>query len=248
VQSLIDAGAVAEQKGFSGRTLLEVLGVTALVTGIATLASIFVPLKHEASAVGVTFLVATWILVWQKDDVSVARFGLTFAGLVLPGKLDYGRVALSAAKAAGWALLVAAVVFVPFFFGWRWWWKAGAEFHLVMKPYDLLNEALGQLLIISLPEEAFYRGYVQTRLDDALPRQIRVLGAKVGPSLFITSLLFALGHFATVHHASRLAVFFPSLLFGWLRSRTGGIGAGVIFHAMCNMFSVLLGKGYGVYP
>ncbi len=52
---------------------------------------------------------------------------------------------------------------------------------------------------------------------------------------------------ATLPYAARLAVFFPSLLFGWLRSRTGGIGASTVFHALCNTWSELLGVGYGLY-
>ncbi len=35
----------------------------------------------------------------------------------------------------------------------------------------------------------------------------------------------------------RLAVFFPSLAFGWLRSATGSIVAPVFFHASCNLIS-----------
>jgi hypothetical protein len=31
-----------------------------------------------------------------------------------------------------------------------------------------------------------------------------------------------------------------------MRARTGGIGAGVLFHAMCNLFSAMLGRGYGL--
>jgi membrane protease YdiL (CAAX protease family) len=40
-------------------------------------------------------------------------------------------------------------------------------------------------------------------------------------------------------------VFFPALLFGWLRARTGGIGAPVVFHALCNLFADYLAKSYG---
>jgi membrane protease YdiL (CAAX protease family) len=46
---------------------------------------------------------------------------------------------------------------------------------------------------------------------------------------------------------ARLAVIFPSLVFGWLRARTGGIGASLTFHAMCNVLSEILGRAYGVY-
>ena len=40
-------------------------------------------------------------------------------------------------------------------------------------------------------------------------------------------------------------MFFPALLFGWLRCRTGGIGAAWL-HAMSNLFSATLGRGYGL--
>jgi membrane protease YdiL (CAAX protease family) len=45
-----------------------------------------------------------------------------------------------------------------------------------------------------------------------------------------------------------LSVFFPSLLFGWLRARTGGIGASVFFHALCNLFAAYLARSYGLLP
>jgi membrane protease YdiL (CAAX protease family) len=136
---------------------------------------------------------------------------------------------------------------VPFYFGWQKYWHPHGTFRLRVNELELLNEVAGQLVIIALPEEAFYRGYLQSRLDDALPWKARILGAAIGPSLVITSLVFALGHFATIREPARLAVFFPSLVFGWLRARTGGIGAGVAFHASCNIFSELLGKGFRVY-
>jgi membrane protease YdiL (CAAX protease family) len=60
-------------------------------------------------------------------------------------------------------------------------------------------------------------------------------------------MIFAAGHLATVQVPARLAVFFPALLFGWLRARTGGVGASVFFHATCNLYSLVLGRGYGLY-
>ncbi|MBW7947561.1 MAG: CPBP family intramembrane metalloprotease, partial [Sphingomonadaceae bacterium] len=92
-------------------------------------------------------------------------------------------------------------------------------------------------------------GFGSTRLADgrAVPRRLRVLGADLGPAVLVVSVIFALGHLATIRQPARLAVFFPSLLFGWLRCRTGGIGAGLVFHAMCNLFSEMLGNGFSVY-
>jgi membrane protease YdiL (CAAX protease family) len=243
------------------RALVEALGVAVLVTALVTVVSASFPDKYVATAVGFVFLGATWALVWRGDDVRVEASGLALGGVVLPGKIDVGRLARSVGRAIGWTIVLAAITFVPFYFGWRWVWQPRAAFSLHVEPLDALNEVFGQLVIIALPEEAFYRGYLQSRLDAAIPGfgwrkdasgspvpvRLRVLGASIGPALLVTSLIFAAGHFATIRQPARLAVFFPSLLFGWLRQRTGGVGAGVAFHATCNLFSEELGKGFGVY-
>jgi membrane protease YdiL (CAAX protease family) len=108
----------------------------------------------------------------------------------------------------------------------------------------VLSDALGQLLVIALPEEAFYRGYLQTALEKELGGGVSIFGTKVGWGLVLTSAIFALGHLLTELNPARLAVFFPSLVFGFLRARTRGIGASVLFHAMCNLFSAYLLHGY----
>jgi membrane protease YdiL (CAAX protease family) len=229
------------------RAFVEAVIASAIVTGIVTVASAFLPDRYVATAVGFVFLGATWALVWRGDDARVERSGLTLGGLVLPGPIDPRRLGRSTATALAWALLFAAVTFVPFFFGWRTFWHAHGRFGLHVQAWETINEVFGQLVIIALPEEAFYRGYLQSRLDDAFPSRVRILGAEIGPALIISSVIFALGHFATIREPARLAVFFPSLVFGWLRARTKGIGASVAFHASCNIFSELLGKGYHVY-
>ncbi len=229
------------------RALLEAVIASAIVTGVVTAASAFLPDRYVATAVGFLFLGATWALVWRGDDARVERSGLALGGIVLPGPLDGRRLVRSTGTSLAWALAFAAITFVPFFFGWRTFWHARGTFGLHVQAWDTLNEVFGQLVIIALPEEAFYRGYLQSRLDEALPGRVRILGATVGPALIVSSIIFALGHFATIREPARLAVFFPSLVFGWLRARTKGIGASVAFHASCNIFSELLGKGYRVY-
>jgi membrane protease YdiL (CAAX protease family) len=229
------------------RALIEALGAATIVTALVTVVSTFLPDRYVATAVAAVFLAATWALVWRLDDRRVLASGLALGGIVLPGNLDKGELLRSVLKALGWAAIFAAVTFIPFYFGWQKWWHPHGAWKLRVNGLDLLNEIAGQLVIIALPEEAFYRGYLQSRLDEALPWKVRILGAEVGPALLITSLVFALGHFATIREPARLAVFFPSLVFGWLRARTNGIGAGVAFHASCNIFSELLGKGFRVY-
>jgi membrane protease YdiL (CAAX protease family) len=46
--------------------------------------------------------------------------------------------------------------------------------------------------------------------------------------------LFAVGHLAEFR-PWRLAVFFPSILFGFMRERTGTIASSTCFHALCNL-------------
>lgn len=97
-----------------------------------------------------------------------------------------------------------------------------------------------QLLVVALPEELFYRGWVQTSWSRSSPeRGMNVLGARLGAGFITTQALFALGHLF-VPRPWRLATFFPGLLFGWLRERTGSIAAPVFLHAASNLFLATL--------
>lgn len=113
-------------------------------------------------------------------------------------------------------------------------------------PDGFLLQAVLQLLVVALPEELFYRGWLQTSWRRAVPgRTVRVLGADLGPGFLATQALFALGHLATFQ-PWRLGTFFPGLLFGWLRERTGGLAAPVVLHALSNLFlKVLEASFYG---
>jgi len=103
-------------------------------------------------------------------------------------------------------------------------------------PPDLPVRALLQLLVVALPEELFYRGWMQTSWARGAPgRGVRVLGANLGAGFFSTQLLFAVGHLVLLEPL-RLATFFPGLWFGWLRERTGGVAAPVLAHALSNLF------------
>jgi membrane protease YdiL (CAAX protease family) len=130
-------------------------------------------------------------------------------------------------------------VWAPLFGGlcrhWRGW--SGGALQL---PADFWLSALNQLVVVAVPEELFFRGYLMTRLEERWPPTRRLLGAPVGMALLVSSLLFALGHVLVVPNPQRLAVFFPALVFGWMRARTGSIAAGAVFHALCNLFADVL--------
>jgi uncharacterized protein len=223
------------------RVIVAAVITTSVVTGL----SYALPERYAATGVGLAFLAATWLMVLRGEDALVPHFGLSLGGLLEAKAIDPRRVAMDGLKALAWAGGIAAVVFPLFWFGYRFWWKPVHLFAWV-PPVSYSDEILGQILVIALPEEAFYRGYVQTAFDDAWGAKVKILGAKVGWGLVASAVLFGIGHFLTEPRPERLAVFFPALLFGWLRARTGGVGAGIALHAMANIFSATLGRGYGL--
>lgn len=103
-----------------------------------------------------------------------------------------------------------------------------------------------QVFFVAIPEEFFYRGYFQTRLNELLPRRFLVLGTPIGWGAVVAALYFAFGHSLVQVQWWHFATFFPGLVFAWMRERTGGVVAGAFFHAACNVMVVLLDSFYGV--
>jgi len=217
----------------------------------------FIPLvgQNLHALVGLAFLLIP-IQILQRRDESFERFGIALGGLLgtnaTGGILAFPRdlaVALwrhkvDLVRELAFALAVMSVILVPFFFGFRIWWHTGAfRFHYTDQ---FLSVALAQFVVVALPEEFFYRGYVQTRLGEIFPKRFRLLGSPYGIHVVATSVLFALGHFLVDLRPDRLGVFFPALLFGWIRERRGGIGASIFVHALCNVAADVLVMGYGI--
>lgn len=219
--------------------------VAAVTTAVVTAASYLAPERYAATLVGVGFLASTWICVLRHDEHSVRAHGLSLGGVLEPTAIDPARLVRATLRAFAWAALLMAIAFPLFALGYRAYWHPHAAFTWRWPP-SIVDEVAGQLVVIALPEEAFFRGYLQSALDRAWSPRIRILGAEVGPGLLVASAIFALGHLLTIRHPARLAVFFPALVFGWLRQRTGGIGASIAFHASCNLFSAALARGFGL--
>jgi hypothetical protein len=68
---------------------------------------------------------------------------------------------------------------------------------------------------------------------------------RVGPGIVLGSVLFALAHLVLRRDPATLAVFVPSLLFGWLRQSTGSLACPVAYHALCNLYRLALCGGPG---
>lgn len=242
----MDPGAAGPEPSASsarGHGLLVPSMIGAGVTALAGLLSYLVPSRHAATSVGFCFFIATYALVMRRSSETIRHHGVALGGLFEPVPLRFRRIADDSKTALGWAAIASLALLPLFWVGFVIWSRPRHAFDPALLPS--LDEVIGQLLVIALPEELFYRGYLQTTLEDGAGSKRRVLGAEVGLGLVLSSAIFAAGHLLTDPHPARLAVFFPSLVFGWLFARTRGVGAAILFHAACNLFSAYLARGYG---
>lgn len=210
--------------------------------------------------VGAMFLL-TAIRLAERRPEGLSGYGLALGGLLVPEPTDaparetplswltdLARALVHALpsllREAAFGLGVCILVFPPFVLGFYLWHAPERPFAWLPQP-ELFSYVIGQLLVVGLPEEALFRGYFQVRLHDAWPQRVRVLGASLSPrALALQALLFALLHFAVDLQPARLAVFFPALLFGWVAAYRRGIGAAVVVHALSNLLSDVLVRGF----
>jgi membrane protease YdiL (CAAX protease family) len=213
---------------------------------------------HLHLVVGMLFLV-TALRCAERQPGGASRYGLALAGVLAdePDKpVSDNRGLLSdlfQVVRAGVprfvsellvALAVCAVVFPPFVLGFIFWHEPKYPFTWLPDP-DLAEYALTQVIVVGLPEEALFRGYLQGRIEDAWPERTSVLWVRLGlRAWLLQAVLFAILHFIVDYNPARLAVFFPALLFGWVRSLRKGIGAAVFVHAACNVLSDTLIRGF----
>jgi membrane protease YdiL (CAAX protease family) len=215
--------------------------VTSVVTMVAitALSRVLSP-SSEATGIAAAFLIPVWWWVWRNEDAVVRAHGLGLGGLMLHDR----RHALAGFGLSAIVFLsVTIVVLVPYALVYRWWRNVTGPIQWAYAWHGVLRDAPGQLLMVALPEEVFFRGYLQTALDRQFVTKVRIFGAEIGLGLLISSAIFAVGHVLTRPHPERLAVFVPSLLFGWMRARTSGVGAPIAFHAVCNLLSAALLRG-----
>ena len=222
--------------------------MTALSAALVSASAWLAPPEHAGTLVALTFLgVVSW-RVWSRDEASVRRHGLDLGGLLGGGGLRWGQLGRDRGRALGVAALTALLTFPPFVGAWLLWFEPAHAHAFTLRFPSLWDDVLGQLLLVALPEEAFFRGYLQTSLETRWPPRGTLGKLGLGPANLLGSALFALGHVLTTPSPSRLAVFFPSLVFGLLRQKTGGIGASLTFHAACNLLSGTLARSWGLLP
>ena len=113
-------------------------------------------------------------------------------------------------------------------------------------PKETLTLIAYQLFFVAVPEEFFYRGYFQTRLNEVFERKFLIFGVPMGWGSVWASLFFAFGHTIVLFQWWHFATFFPGMVFAWLREKTGGVMAGAVFHAICNIAVIHLDTHYGI--
>ena len=100
-------------------------------------------------------------------------------------------------------------------------------------------------IAVAAVEEVQYRAVL---VEARRTGRHRILGADLGWGWIVTCVLFAFGHSIVQLQWWHFAIFFPSLVFGWMRARTGGIVAPALFHAWANIQVTTLDTLYGVVP
>lgn len=216
-------------------------GILLLGRWVVGLAVPWVASNLKTVAVLVFLYLPGW-LVWRRGET----FG------------DYGLTLRRWPRDLAWGLSAALVVLPPFALafwgfvevlpalpgplaGWLAPYRGGLSPALRLPP-GFLWLMVTHLLVVALPEEFFYRGWLYARFAEGLDerrRGRRLLGVTIGPAFWLTAALFAVGHL-TEPYPWRLAVFFPALVFGWLRLRTGGLVAPIVFHGLSNVFIAVL--------
>jgi hypothetical protein len=195
--------------------------------------------KNLHDAIGVVFLAAAMVGV-RRDDDDTERYGIRLEG-VFPGRLGDPRSLVrtlweslpSALREVSIAAGVALLVLPIYSAAWPLFNRAVGPRHA---PSDLRDVAT-ELVAVAFTEEMFFRGYVHTRVADALGVSPRATAFRdAARVVLITSALFAITHVVVAPTVARAVVFFPALLFGALRIWRGGIGAAVALHAAFNLW------------
>jgi hypothetical protein len=113
---------------------------------------------------------------------------------------------------------------------------------VIRKPFDLSKVSYSliivHLLLIAIPEEVFFRGYLQEKIGNNLM------------GILLVSLLFAIGHIITrcffggcsgSSYAQALLTFFPSIVMGYVYLISGTLWANILFHFLANVVYVATG-------
>ncbi len=111
-----------------------------------------------------------------------------------------------------------------------------------------------QIVVTGFTEEILYRGYYQSRLNDAFKKPYHLENFNFGPSVIIVAILFGLAHVLNPFNPIRgqfslnfIAGIFTTLIgliLGFVREKTESIFAPSLIHGVYNGFIVYLSGDY----
>jgi membrane protease YdiL (CAAX protease family) len=163
----------------------------------------------------IAILALSFLLYSMKPANSLYYSSLPIVMILLPILAGH-RVKIGfSIKDTATGLLTSAVVLFPYYL-------------LFGRNVDTLTASylIFQLFGVALPEEFFFRGFMQD-----------LMGKKI-QAVFLVSFLFALAHLPKAIFLGEwisLLSFFPSLIMGWLYMKTNNILPGTIFHFLANV-------------
>jgi uncharacterized protein len=201
-------------------TLIATAVVTALVAALMTV---------RGAASGWAWLLIA--VVWVCGALVAAAAQNT-------ARADVGPIAFRPRTDLRQFLWSAAIIFPLLFLGVWFSTRHGLALPLLPAPSGArwAPWILYQFAYVAAPEELFFRGYVQGSLRQCLkslaPGRPRLWDAL---ALTAAAVLFAGAHVAVFRSGVQAWVFLPALVFGWLRARTGGVWAPILFHGCSNV-------------
>jgi uncharacterized protein len=115
----------------------------------------------------------------------------------------------------------------------------------------LVSVIVWQFIFSGFGEEFFFRGYIQSRLNQGFGKPYIIKGIQYGPGLIITALIFAITHIMNTSDIWTgnftfawwwgAFTFVGGLIFGLLREKTESIVASGVAHGMD-----AIGEGFGL--
>ncbi len=216
------------------KRILEIAIVTAVLIALTKflydLQNIPFIAKYYSTIFAVLFLYVPMMMLWLRHE-QIDFIDNSF--------LMFGKGLLT-------FIVVSLIVFPAFFLCAHYWeiWVYGKAGFRAAPFGDFFKFSAFQMLLVALPEEFFFRGYFQGTLNKVLTKRWRLFGASIGWSLLITAIVFAFAHSFVHYQWWHFSIFFPALVFGWLRERTGSITASVLFHTASNVVSDWIVRSY----
>jgi membrane protease YdiL (CAAX protease family) len=230
--------------------------VAVLVTGLVRINVTWPLVGHVGSAlVSVLFLYAPLYIAGRRNE-DIADYGFRLAPL--------GKSLAIAGVAIAVIIPLFALAFFAFYevacrsdllshlaphrmcshyaglAGWHWPHLTVFEGHPPPPDTLSLEWCAVQWVVVGLPEELFFRGFLLDRLERRFPPRRRILGGGVGTALVLSAAAFAVIHLPRDGDPRALATFFPGLVFGWMRSATGSIVASTVTHGSANLLARVL--------